>query len=267
MTQHTHQPTGLGSFRGGAAIVTGGASGLGAATVARLHDAGFTVSAFDLPGGIERLQQAGAARPGVDYVGVDVTDADAVHRAVQQVGARAPLRVAVNCAGICPSARVLGRRGPHDAGLFDTTIRVNLIGTFHVLVAAADAMAATEPVDDDGQRGVIINTSSVAAFEGQVGQAAYAASKGGVHALSITCARDLAGHGIRVNAIAPGIVWTPMMQGITEEFRDELERQVPFPQRFARPDEYADLVASLVTNGYLNGQTIRLDGALRMPPR
>lgn len=259
--------TGLGAFPGGAAIVTGGASGLGAATAARLADAGFEVTVLDLPAGIEKAQDAGTAHPDVRYAGVDVTDADAVHAAVQDVAGRAPLRIAVNCAGIAPSARVLGRSGPHDPRLFDTVVRVNLVGTFHVLLAAAEAMSRTEPVGPDSQRGIIINTSSVAAFEGQVGQAAYAASKGGVHALSITCARDLAGHGIRVNAIAPGIVWTPLMEGITEEFRNELERQVPFPPRFARPDEYADLVVALVENGYLNGQTIRLDGALRMPPR
>lgn len=242
-----------------AAVVTGGASGLGAATARLLADAGCEVTAFDL--------QPGNETAGINYLTVDVTDFAQVEAAVAQAVAKAPLRVVVNCAGICPSQRIVGRKGVHDPQLFATTINVNLVGTFHVLSAAAAAMAATEPYDADGQRGVIINTASVAAFEGQIGQAAYAASKGGVHALSICAARDLASLGIRVNAIAPGIVETPMMAAISAEYRQELENLVQFPKRMATPEEYAQLVAMIIANGYLNGETIRIDGALRMPPR
>ena len=242
-----------------AAVVTGGASGLGAATARLLADAGCEVTAFDL--------QPGNETTGINYLTVDVTDFAQVEAAVAQAAAKAPLRVVVNCAGICPSQRIVGRKGVHDPQLFATTINVNLVGTFHVLSVAAAAMAAMEPYDADGQRGVIINTASVAAFEGQIGQAAYAASKGGVHALSICAARDLASLGIRVNAIAPGIVETPMMAAISAEYRQELENLVQFPKRMATPEEYAQLVAMIIANGYLNGETIRLDGALRMPPR
>ncbi|WP_016996161.1 SDR family NAD(P)-dependent oxidoreductase, partial [Kocuria atrinae] len=178
-----------------------------------------------------------------------------------------PLRTVVNCAGIAPSARILGKKGPHDLGLFETVIRVNLLGTFNVLTLAAQAMAETEPVDEDGQRGLIVNTASVAAFEGQVGQAAYAASKGGVHSLTITAARDLASLGIRVNTVAPGIVETPMLATVSEEYRAGLAAGVPFPHRLGRPSEYAHIVTTFVDNDYLNGTTLRMDGALRMAPR
>ena len=245
-------------------MVSGGASGLGYATSVRLAEIGFQVFALDLERGIEALEHP---VEGVTYIPTDVTDPEAVRAAVAQAAAVAPLRVAVACAGICPSKRIVGRSGAHDPGLFATTIAVNLTGTFHVLEFAAEAMSAQEPVDADGQRGVIITTASVAAFEGQVGQAAYAASKGGVHALTISAARDLASRGVRVNTIAPGIVETPMMASITPEFREELERLVPFPHRMAKPEEYARLVEMIVDNGYLNGETIRLDGALRMPAR
>ncbi|APT85411.1 SDR family NAD(P)-dependent oxidoreductase [Corynebacterium aquilae] len=246
------------------AVVSGGASGLGYATCQRLAELGVKVFALDLQAGIDNLE---SPVEGVTYVPTDVTDPDAVRAAVQQAAAAAPLRVAVACAGICPSKRIIGRNGPHDPALFATTIAVNLTGTFHVMEFAAEAMASQEPVDADGQRGVIVTTASVAAFEGQVGQAAYAASKGGVQALTISAARDLASKGIRVNTIAPGIVETPMMASITPEFREELERLVPFPHRMAKPQEYARLVEMLVDNPYLNGETIRLDGSLRMPPR
>ncbi|WP_130866096.1 SDR family NAD(P)-dependent oxidoreductase [Acidipropionibacterium timonense] len=255
----------LSSIAPASALVTGGASGLGAATAARLADEGLSVAVLDLPAAIERL--GADADPRIRYLGTDVTDPDAVASSVSRADAVAPIRVAVCCAGIAPSARILGRDGVHDPALFSRTIGINLIGTFNVLSRAAEAMAAHDPVDEDGQRGVVVMTASVAAFEGQVGQAAYAASKGGVHALTITAARDLARAGVRVNAIAPGIAWTPMMEGINEAFRTELAANVPFPRRFARPTEYADLVVSIVGNDYLNGTTIRLDGALRMPPR
>ena len=242
------------------AVVTGGASGLGAATAAALAENGAAVTVLD-------LSVPGEQHSDINYIAVDVTDAAAVREAVLGAATKAPMRVAVNCAGICPSARIFGRKGPHDPELFSKTINVNLIGTFHVMTAAAEAMAQTEPFDGDGQRGVIINTASVAAFEGQVGQAAYAASKGAVAALSITGARDLASLGIRVNAIAPGVVSTPMMEQITPEFREQLEATVPFPARLAKPEEFAALALSIADNPSINGETIRWDGALRMPPR
>ncbi|MBP3088813.1 SDR family NAD(P)-dependent oxidoreductase [Corynebacterium sp. sy017] len=239
------------------ALVTGGASGLGAATAQALFESGYHVIALDLTQG---------DNSNITYVECDVTNVAQVASAIEQAKAIAPLALAVNCAGICPSARVVGKNGVHSLELFTKTINVNLIGTFNVLSQAAIAMRENEP-DENGQRGVIINTSSVAAFEGQVGQAAYAASKGGVHSLTISVARDLASSGIRVNSIAPGIVDTPMMAAITPEFRTQLEALVPFPPRLAKPEEYAHLVLSIVENPYLNGETIRLDGALRMPPR
>lgn len=243
---------------GASAIVTGAASGLGAATTRALSERGARVIGFDLHPGPEV--------EGVNYVEVDVTDATAVVEAVSRAVSDLPLRVAVNCAGICPSARIFGRKGRHDPSLFAKTINVNLLGTFYVMTAAAEVMADTTPLDD-GERGVIINTASVAAFEGQVGQAAYAASKGAVHSLSITAARDLASLGIRVNAIAPGVIETPMMQQITPEFRQQLESTVQFPSRLGKAHEFARLALAIVDNVYLNGETIRLDGALRMPPR
>lgn len=245
-------------IKGKAAIITGGASGLGAATARALIDAGVKVYAFDL--------QAGDI-DGVQYRTVDVTDPEAVSEAVAAVAAEAELRVLVACAGICPSQRIMGRKGPHDRGLYVKTIQVNLIGTFNVLTAFSEAVASLEPLDEDGQRGVAIMTASVAAFEGQVGQAAYASSKGGIYALTITAARDLASLGIRVCSIAPGVVNTPMMASVSDEFRKELESRVQFPSRMASPDEYALLVQQIVANNYLNGETIRLDGGLRMPPR
>ena len=194
-------------------------------------------------------------------------DRDAVAAAVDAAADAGPLRTVVNCAGIGPSARVLGRQGVHDLDLFETVLRVNLLGTFTVLALAAQRIAATEPVDEDGQRGLVVNTASVAAFEGQVGQAAYAASKGGVHSLGITAARDLASSGIRVNTIAPGVVETPMLASVGEEFRAGLAAGVPFPRRLGRPEEFAQLVGAFLDNDYLNGTTVRMDGALRMAPR
>lgn len=259
----------LSALTNASAIVTGGASGLGAATAARLAEAGMAVTVLDLPAAVAGLESGeGPGAPGrIGGLGVDVTDPAAVAEAVARVDEAAPLRVAVCCAGICPSARILSRNGVHDSELFSRTLGVNLVGTFNVMSRAAEAMAGHEPLDEDGQRGAVVMTSSVAAFEGQVGQAAYAASKGGVHALTITAARDLSRHGIRVNSIAPGIAWTPMMEGINEDFRAQLAANVPFPQRFAAPGEFASLVMAILGNDYLNGETIRLDGALRMPPR
>lgn len=245
------------------ALVTGAASGLGAATAAALADRGVRVIGVDLPAGIEKAPEV----DGVTYHAADVTQPDQVRAAVAAAAEVGPLRTVVNCAGIAPSARILGKKGPHDLGLFETVIRVNLIGTFNVLTLAAEAMAETDPVDEDGQRGLIVNTASVAAFEGQVGQAAYAASKGGVHSLTITAARDLASLGIRVNTVAPGIVETPMLATVSEEYRAGLAAGVPFPHRLGRPSEYAQIVTTFVDNDYLNGTTLRMDGALRMAPR
>ncbi|WP_043502566.1 SDR family NAD(P)-dependent oxidoreductase [Georgenia sp. SUBG003] len=248
---------------GTAAVVTGGASGLGAATVAALADGGAAVYAVDLPAALERAPR----HAGVEHLAADVTDHDQLASAVATAaGGPAPLRVAVSCAGIAPGARLLGRKGVHDPALFAKVVGVNLVGTFHLLALAAERIAATEP-DGEGQRGVIVNTASVAAFEGQVGQVAYAASKGGVVGMTLPAARDLAQHGIRVCTIAPGIVDTPMMGQIDEEFRARLATGVPFPPRLARPDEYANLVLAIVGHDYLNGETVRMDGALRMAPR
>ncbi len=245
------------------AVVTGGASGLGAATARALAAQGARVVALDLGSGIEGAE----AVPGVSYAEADVTDVDGLGAAIEQAAALGPLRVLVNCAGIGPSARILGRSGRHDLGLYARVVGINLVGTFNALALAAAEMATTDPVDEDGQRGVIINTASVAAFDGQIGQAAYASSKGGVVGMTLPAARDLAQHGIRVVTIAPGIVDTPMMATVSEEFRSALAASVPFPARLARADEYARLALSIVEQDYLNGEVIRLDGALRMSPR
>jgi len=246
-----------------AAIVTGGASGLGGATAKALAARGAHVFALDLAAGIEKAEKV----EGVIFVEADVTDGDQVAAAVEQAaGSSAPLRTVVNCAGIGPSARILSKKGTHDLNLFRKVIEVNLIGTFNVTTLAAEAIATTEPLED-GARGVVINTASVAAFDGQIGQAAYSASKGGVAGLTLPAARDLASHGIRVMTIAPGIIDTPMLATVSDEFRAGLAAGVPFPKRLGRPDEYAQLAVDIVEHDYLNGEVIRLDGSLRMAPR
>ncbi|MFT4262383.1 MAG: SDR family NAD(P)-dependent oxidoreductase [Nocardioides sp.] len=242
------------------ALVTGAASGLGNATAAALAARGARVFGLDLD------VSSAPEIDGVTYVETDVTSEAEVRQAVELAAEAGPLRVVVNCAGIGPSARILGRNGVHDLGLYAKVIQVNLIGTFTVLALAAEAIAATEPLEH-GQRGVIVNTASVAAYEGQIGQVAYASSKGGVVGLTLPAARDLAQHGIRVNTIAPGIVETPMLATVSEEFRAGLAAGIPFPQRLAQPSEYAALVAFIVDHDYLNGETVRMDGALRMAPR
>ncbi|MFH8799172.1 SDR family NAD(P)-dependent oxidoreductase [Streptomyces sp. NPDC017936] len=246
-----------------AALVTGGASGLGAATAKALAERGATVFALDLKDGIDKAPEVA----GVTYVPADVTDPEQVGAAVAvAAGAGVPLRTVVNCAGIGPSMRILGKKGVHDLGLYAKVIQINLIGTFNVLALASEAIAATE-ADGDGQRGVIVNTASIAAYDGQIGQAAYSSSKGGVVGLTLPAARDLAQYGIRVCTIAPGIVETPMLATVSEEFRSSLAAGVPFPRRLARPEEYAELALAIVDHDYLNGETIRMDGALRMAPR
>ncbi len=248
---------------GSAALVTGAASGLGAATAAALAARGATVYGLDL----EKSLADASVPDGVTLLAADVTEETGVHAALARIDDDGQqLRLAVNCAGIAPAARILSRSGPHDLDLFRTVVGVNLIGTFNVLRLAADAISRL-PAGADGQRGVVINTASIAAFEAQAGQAAYAASKAGVVGMTVTAARDLARHGIRVMAIAPGIVDTPMMAGMPDEVRAGLAASVPFPQRLARPEEYARLVLMIVAHDYLNGETIRMDGALRMGPR
>ena len=249
---------------GASALVTGGASGLGLATARRLAEAGAAVTIVDLP------TSAGASvaeELGGSFAAADVTDPDQVAAAVAQASAAGPLRVVVNCAGIAPPAKVLDRDGsPSPLADFERIVRINLVGTYNVIAQASAAIAKTEPTHG-GDRGVIVSTASVAAFDGQIGQPAYSASKGGVHAMTLPIARELARYGIRVVTIAPGIMETPMLKGLPEAAQESLGQQVPHPQRLGRPDEYARLVLSIVDNDYLNGETIRLDGAIRMAPR
>ena len=246
------------------ALVTGGASGLGEATARRLLDEGASVLIVDLPGGRgEELATALGDR--VHFAPADVRDEEQIRAAVAAATELGELRIVVNCAGVATPGRILSRRGTLELDAYRTVVEINLIGTFNVLRLAAEAMAGNEPVD--GDRGVILMTASVAAYDGQIGQAAYASSKAGVVGLTLTAARDLADKGIRVATIAPGIFETPMMAGLGEEVRASLEALVPHPARLGKPEEYAALVAHIVDNSLLNGEVIRLDGALRMPPR
>ena len=251
---------------GNAAIVTGGASGLGAATAEALVAKGAIVTLVDLnaeAGDAMAKKLGGSTR----FVQADVTDTDTIAKAVSLAGEDAPLRIAVNCAGIAIGSRTIDRDGtPADLDAFMTVIRVNLVGTYNVSSRAAAAMAKNDPLEH-GERGVIVTTASVAAFEGQIGQTAYAASKGGVVGLTLPMARDLASVGVRVNCIAPGIIDTPLLAGLNDEMREALAANVPFPKRLGLPSDYASLAIELIANGYMNGETIRMDGALRMAPR
>jgi NAD(P)-dependent dehydrogenase (short-subunit alcohol dehydrogenase family) len=254
-------------IQGAGALVTGGASGLGEATVRRLTAAGAAVTILDrdVDKGEALAKELGdAAR----FAYTDVADPGQVEAAVELAAAQGPLRVAVNCAGVGWVSRVVSRDGtPHDFEAFNFVIRVNLIGTFNVLRLAAAAMSKTDPVDGDGQRGVVVNTASIAAFDGQVGQIAYTASKGGVAALTLPAARDLAAVGVRVVTIAPGTFDTPMLGQLPDDQRQALAKDIPFPRRLGRPEEFAALVLHICENDVLNGEVIRLDGALRMPPK
>lgn len=249
---------------GASALVTGGASGLGRATARRLAAAGAHVTIVDLPAS---AGEQVAAELGGAFAPADVTDPEQVAAAVQVAATAGPLRVVINCAGIAPPAKVLDREGnPSPLGAFAKIIQVNLIGTYNVIAQASAVMSKTDPTAG-GDRGVIVNTASVAAFDGQIGQPAYSASKGGIHSMTLPIARELARYGIRVCTIAPGIMETPMLAGLPEAAQASLGQQVPYPARLGTPDEYASLALSIIDNGYLNGETIRLDGAIRMAPK
>jgi NAD(P)-dependent dehydrogenase (short-subunit alcohol dehydrogenase family) len=244
-------------------LVTGGASGLGAATVRRVVAQGALALIVDLPSssGPELAAELGNR---VRFVAADVREEDQVQAAVAAAIQQGFLRVVVNCAGVATPGRVIGKRGVLPLETFRTVIDINLVGTFNVLRLAAAAMIDNEPID--GDRGLVIMTASVAAFDGQIGQAAYAASKGGIVGLTLSAARDLADKAVRVMTIAPGVMETPMMAGLPGETKSILEALVPHPSRLGRPEEYAMLVSSIIENPLLNGEVIRLDGALRMPP-
>jgi NAD(P)-dependent dehydrogenase (short-subunit alcohol dehydrogenase family) len=271
-------------IEGSSAIVVGGASGLGEATVRRLHGAGALVTIADVNA---EKGEALASELGVPFVSCDVREEEQVQAAVEQAAAvEGGLRIAICCAGTGWAQKVAGSKGPHPLMPFEIIVGINLIGTFNVLRHASFAMIANEALEggaagrgpasraprpsqasEDGERGVCVNTASIAAFDGQVGQIAYSASKGGVVGMTLPAARDLAQYGIRVNTIAPGLFDTPLLAALPEEAREKLGAGVPYPPRLGRPEEYAHLAAHIVENRMLNGETIRLDGALRMPPR
>ncbi len=251
-------------IRGHAAVVTGGASGLGAATARMLAEAGAKVALFD-------VNQNAAAEVAIDINGIaiacDVTNSEATEKAFAKAAAdHGTPRILINCAGVGPAKRIVGRDGPMPLEDFERVIKINLIGTFNAMRLAAAAMQSLEPMQD-GERGIIICTASVAAYEGQIGQAAYASSKGGVVGLVMPAAREFAQFGIRVNAIAPGIFSTPMLHSLPEAAQQSLAASVPFPKLLGQPPQFAALVRHMIENRYLNGEVVRLDGALRMAPR
>ncbi|MDJ0812508.1 MAG: SDR family NAD(P)-dependent oxidoreductase [Woeseiaceae bacterium] len=248
------------------AVITGGASGLGLATAKRIVEAGGQVVLLDIN---DELGEAGAAELGdrASYINTDVANEASVQAAMAQANeAMGGITLAVNCAGIATAGRTLGREGPWPAELFNRVIQVNLVGSYNITKEAAAFMVSNEPTDD-GERGVIISTASIAAFEGQIGQAAYSASKGGVVGMMLPLAREFAQFGIRVNTIAPGVFLTPMVAGMPEEVQESLGMQVPFPPRLGKPDEYADAVEFIYGTTMVNGETIRVDGAIRMQPK
>lgn len=250
---------------GAGAIVSGGASGLGAATVRRLHEAGAHVVIADLNA---EKGEALAAELGerAAYAEANVSDEEAVTAAVATVAAPRGLRIGVSCAGIGWAQRITGKGGPHPVDLFRNVVEVNLIGTFNLMRLAATRMNENEP-DEGGERGVLVSTASAAAFDGQIGQIAYAASKAGIVGMTLPAARDLASRGIRVMSIAPGLFDTPLLAALPEPAREALGKTIPFPSRLGEPAEFAELVHSIAINPMLNGETIRLDGAIRMPPK
>lgn len=251
--------------RGMAAVITGGASGLGEATARMLAAEGVGVALFDI--GREK-GEAIAAEIGGLFVEVDVTSEESMAAGFAAArAAHGQERILVNCAGIAPAAKTTSKGQPHPMALYETVIAVNLVGTFRAIAHAAAGMSGLDPLGPDGERGIIVSTASVAAFDGQIGQAAYASSKAGVAGLTLPVARDLAPLGIRVMTIAPGLFETPMLKGLPQEVQDSLGRQAPFPARLGRPTEYARLVRSIIDNPMLNGEVIRLDGAIRMAPK
>jgi NAD(P)-dependent dehydrogenase (short-subunit alcohol dehydrogenase family) len=251
-------------LKGQAAIVTGGASGLGAATARRLAKEGAKVAVCDINA---KLAETVAAEIGGVAVTCDVADAAAAETAIAAAAkVHGPARVLVNCAGIGIAKRVIGREGPMPLSEFDRVIRVNLIGSFNMLRLATADMSKLEPVST-GERGVVISTASIAAYDGQIGQAAYSASKGGIVAMTLPIARELAQFGIRVLAIAPGLFLTPLLAGLPQEAQDSLAAAIPFPHRLGHADEFASLVQHMIDNAYLNGEVVRLDASLRMAPR
>ena len=252
-------------WRDQAAIVTGGASGLGAATAAKLASDGLKVTVFDLD---QDAGHAHAARIGGTFVQVNVSDPVSVSMGLEAAQAAfGPPRVLVNCAGIVDAAKTVSRGTAHDPALFEKTLKVNLMGSFFCASQTAAKMVDAAPVGPDEARGVIVNTASVAAFDGQIGQVAYAASKGGIAGMTLPMARDLADKGIRVCAIAPGLFLTPLLQGLPDEVQTSLGAQVPYPSRLGAPEEFAEMVSHITRNPMLNGEVIRLDGAIRMAPR
>jgi len=256
-------------LNGAVAIVTGGASGLGAATAARLAERGAAVVVLDLPSsaGEQTAAQLSGGR-GHTFAPADVQDPQAVQRAIDAATQRGPLRILVSCAGIGTPGKVVSRDGsPMPLEQFARVVGVNLIGTFNVIRLTVTAMLRQDPTPGTAERGVIVNTASIAAFDGQIGQSSYSASKGGIVGMTLPLARDLAATAIRVNTIAPGIFDTPLMMGAPDNVKAALAASVPNPSRFGRPDEYAALALHIIENEYINGEVIRLDGALRMPPR
>lgn len=251
-------------LQGVPAIITGGASGLGEGAARVLAAAGAKITLLDLQ--IEKAEQLAAELGGI-AIKCDVSNAESAEQALaQSLAAHGPCGIAVNCAGIGTAGRILGREGPMDLGIFSKTINVNLVGTFNILRLAADQMQHRTP-NADGERGIIINTASIAAFEGQIGQAAYSASKGGVIGMTLPAARELARFGIRVNTIAPGLFKTPMMEAMSQEVQDALAAGLPFPSRLGHPEEFGKLVKHMVENAIMNGETVRLDSAVRLQPK
>lgn len=252
-------------LQGNVALVTGGASGMGEATARALALAGVKVALLDM--NIDAAKKV-AAEIGGFAVQCDVTKDDSVKNAIAEAtkAIGAP-RILINCAGILGAKRILGKEGPMGLDFFETVIRVNLVGTFNMLRLASEAMSKLEPLNKDGERGIVINTASVAAYEGQIGQAAYSASKGGIVGLTLPAARELAKFGIRVVTIAPGLVKTPMVAGMPDDVQASLAASIPFPSRLVEPSEFAALVLHVIENTVINGETIRLDGALRLAPK